>query len=169
MVDLEEIRKRAEKATPGPWSAVHKQTQSFVDYPKSGHAYVGTTSMWSNGNGPSPDSCKANADFIAHARTDIPALLAALDAKTAEVERERAAREAAQGMITSFATLLDCGTDQIAAQVTDLKRQLAEARKQLGAFVGAWDECAGEEGDTFPQRFTDAVVRNLNAQEIKHD
>lgn len=91
---LAEIRARAEKATPGPWKWAN-------------HDCAGGLTEWIEG----PDGkCVpgialfdcfyfepqgSNAAFIAHARTDIPALLSAVEALQAEVAtaRDTAARE----------------------------------------------------------------------------
>jgi hypothetical protein len=75
---LEAIRQRVEKATPGPW----KYSEGVGSYPATilsekgevvaaGDEYYGMT--------------ENDANFIAHARTDIPALLDHI----AEVETER--------------------------------------------------------------------------------
>lgn len=81
MLDLEAIKKRAEAANKGPWT--------WGDYPDidnrpcpslvGAHGY-GVLSCDGEANGPT----EANAAFIAHAREDVPGLVA-------EVERLRAA------------------------------------------------------------------------------
>lgn len=86
---LAEIRKRAEAATPGPWEPRDPDWWQLEDpdyadktdgIQAAGRSIMGTC-----------DGCPAgkydDAVFIAHARTDIPALLA-------EVERLRAERDA---------------------------------------------------------------------------
>lgn len=87
--DLEAIRARKDAATPGPWDA-----------PLLG-------GVWTDDDGGgwiTTDAEDANAEFIAHARTDIPDLLEAIDRlrsmlidaeteaqmQAAEVERLRA-------------------------------------------------------------------------------
>jgi predicted amidohydrolase YtcJ len=60
---LQAIRERADKATPGPWDIIL------------------------NGHNIKVERTPANIDFIAHARTDIPALLAALDAANARADK----------------------------------------------------------------------------------
>lgn len=74
--DIDAIKERAEKATPGPWESVRS-------YPSTAdHSFVlgddGCESVTS-------DILTVDADFIANARTDIPALLAYI----AELEAER--------------------------------------------------------------------------------
>ena len=93
---LEEIRARAEAATPGPWRwrgllAAKGSEQTYAGYPQrvfgrntdpvdTSPALIAETF-----DGHS-DTAPPNADFIAHAREDIPYLLA-------EIERLRAALE----------------------------------------------------------------------------
>ena len=74
MLDLDAIEARAEAATPGPWME-----------PRNGLG-LGWTIFPKNSKGWSIATCDSgtDADFIAHARTDIPNLLAALDELEAE-------------------------------------------------------------------------------------
>lgn len=122
MVDLEEIRKRVEKATAGPWES---QAHAYGCNIYETHKDRAPRAKLGYGTGPAiprhgdQAECEANADFIAHARTDIPALLAALDAKTAEVEKQTA--HIASQNVQLFA---------LETEITDLKRQLAEARER---------------------------------------
>lgn len=74
-LDREAMRRRAEAATPGPWS--------ISQYPQSAFVHAG-------GGGTFGPARKPDAEFIAHARTDVPALLDALGAAEAEVDRLRA-------------------------------------------------------------------------------
>ena len=73
--ELQAIRERAEAATPGPWK--HKKTyiSTITTEPESDDFIV-----WGDGG----VDKETDAEFIAHARTDIPALLDALAAVTAE-------------------------------------------------------------------------------------
>jgi hypothetical protein len=57
--EIKEIRERCDKATPGPWEC-HDLGPTLVEMPKSKPAQV---YKW------------VDADFIAHARKDIPKLL----------------------------------------------------------------------------------------------
>lgn len=92
MIDIDAIRARAEAATPGPWEW---NTERF----KGG--WSGITGK-DNAEILFPNHCNdgddgyawfedfpndADAAFIAHAREDIPALLAEVDRLTAENER----------------------------------------------------------------------------------
>ncbi len=74
-LDLEAIKARAEAAWPGPWAG----TPERVGYYDDGRWFtIAHMSAW---EGPAVDG--PNAEFIAAARTDVPALVA-------EVERLQA-------------------------------------------------------------------------------
>jgi predicted alpha/beta hydrolase len=77
MLDLDAIEARAEAAAPGPWRE-----------PKNGLG-LGWTIFPKNSKGWSIATCDSgtDADFIAHARTDIPALVAELRAAREAKER----------------------------------------------------------------------------------
>jgi len=60
--ELKEIEARANAATPGPWSSISEDAAS--DYASVG-PFVETA-----------EQCETNCKFIAHARDDIPKLLA---------------------------------------------------------------------------------------------
>ena len=75
---LEEIKARADVATPGPWTvhAPHHYTEAAIHGPEGdGHGII--VSTYTGAINPLQDVA-----FIAHARTDAPALLA-------EIERVR--------------------------------------------------------------------------------
>lgn len=100
--ELSAIRERAAKATAGPWSA-YSNGQPLDDLPKAFAAWLAKDEARPrNARGDphcdcsvgGPPTCHGNfrssdAAFIAHARQDVPALLA-------EVARLRAALEAAK-------------------------------------------------------------------------
>src|SRR5690606_5031629 len=114
-LDLDAIRERAEAATPGPWEAREgdlegKPASEYVrtllanrerDETTSGRLFLtlapnpidperGATVVPAlTGDGP---QAEANATFIAHTRTDVPALLA-------EVDRLATALVAAEGRL----------------------------------------------------------------------
>ena len=68
--ELDQIRARANAATPGPWEVVRKRSLTAI--------------------APLPDWvcswCTPNATFAAHARTDVPALCDALEAAMEALE-----------------------------------------------------------------------------------
>lgn len=69
---LAEIKARAEKATPGPWTdgTVNARMERLRD----GNIFVGI-----NVKTTSEVAMLYDADFIAHAREDVPALIAAYE------------------------------------------------------------------------------------------
>jgi hypothetical protein len=72
---LEEIETRAEKATNGPWKASHKVGN--LSYISDKNGSVASVSRWCWQEA-FPDENVPTADFIAHARTDVPCLVKAL-------------------------------------------------------------------------------------------
>ncbi len=101
-IDLEGIRARERAATPGPWCISEKGNT------------VKSLSIDGICHGMSPK--QTDAEFIAHARQDIPALLDALDKKDAEisklsqdVEHLRALLDRAVEEIKRFGSCQACG------------------------------------------------------------
>lgn len=89
-LDLDAVSRRCEAATPGPWKAYHRDG-SYSPADDESNAGLGLEV-----DGP-PDAVlrgtyrrSADAQFIAHAREDIPALLA----RVRELEQEAAALRA---------------------------------------------------------------------------
>ncbi len=90
---VEEARERAEKATPGPWRVPgHARFQVVEEKGLPGDAAIAVTYS-DERQGRTQAESYTNAQFIAHAREDVPALCDALSAKIAEVERERGLEE----------------------------------------------------------------------------
>ena len=110
-IDLEAIAARCEAATPGPWEVL---SDELVD------------TVWLNAATPEDDKPialfdyrpgtlnRANADFVAHARQDVPVLLAAM-----------------RSMQQRIQDLLEANNREIKARV-EAKRQLEEAMAKLG-------------------------------------
>lgn len=87
--DLAEIKQRADKATPGPWEWTGRVLVGGLKridglWNRRGELVVGQDKI----NAERLDIY--DAEFIAHARTDVPLLIADLEARTAEVEALRA-------------------------------------------------------------------------------
>lgn len=91
---LQEIKDRCEAATPGPWYVCPYTgwIQSENPYGK-GEMHLADIRGWGHLTGKGQGACsmdddeaykiqKANAEFIAHARQDIPALLTYIDEVT---------------------------------------------------------------------------------------
>lgn len=82
-IDLDTIEARANAATEGPWSVYSTIQAESVVVGASGRltATIATPSI-------APDDYGfANAEFIAHARTDVPALVAEVRAERAKLEK----------------------------------------------------------------------------------
>lgn len=75
MLDLEKIKKREKKATPGPWKVL---TATYIKpleiYINGGCVTIATA--WKEDDFGNELPMNGNAQFIAHAREDIPALIA---------------------------------------------------------------------------------------------
>ncbi len=92
----EEIRKRAEKATKGPWRVVIDDSESATTVAREcdsdahplvedpGRDYIYDDCLDGELHS-EPFFREADAEFIAHARTDVPALLDEIDRLTAEL------------------------------------------------------------------------------------
>lgn len=85
---IKDIAERAEKATPGPWQSRHEfdwdgmcEIIGAIDGPDDGRFHYTVVCDINE----APDEWEANRQFIIHARTDIPALLAHITA----LEKER--------------------------------------------------------------------------------
>ncbi|WP_255951610.1 hypothetical protein [Streptomyces odontomachi] len=70
----QEIRTRAEAATPGPWCTDLWEIYQGAEYEPGLSSWVGETCRAED-----PDGARADAAFIAGAREDVPALLAEID------------------------------------------------------------------------------------------
>lgn len=99
MIDIAAIKARADKATAGPWELsphsigkggwISGEHGSYTDIVIN----AGT------------DRALTNADFIAHARTDIPALIAALEASEAARVKAEQERDALKEALKPFAKI----------------------------------------------------------------
>jgi hypothetical protein len=119
MIDLAAIRKRAEAATPGPWKVEKNEKNATsgknwllayfglkIDHAenKDYHYFLTTDNVRASNL---VGGCDKDSEFVAHARTDIPALLD-------ELERIRAAalelREALKNESSNFRKLGEAHT-----------------------------------------------------------
>ena len=87
-LDLDAIWARADKATPGPW---HKEHDEYGCVDIGNYGWVATGPFVPQYDVDSPQG-QADAEFIAHAREDVPALLAEVTALRAELDAVRALR-----------------------------------------------------------------------------
>lgn len=78
MSELDEIRARADAASKGPWHEFYvpnmrPDEREYGDWIiDSVETFIASTHIWT-------DRGKLDAEFIAHARTDVPRLVAAVD------------------------------------------------------------------------------------------
>ena len=92
-------RERCEKAIPGPWETYGDRYATWLIHKTGGWVFACVTDVKKNPadgqdnpeHDPTGQRAANTAAFIAHARTDLPAALDALDAKDAEIERLRVA------------------------------------------------------------------------------
>ncbi len=90
-VDRDAIRARAEAATPGPWCTgrwprlqVGEGVYDVAGSPAVWHHYDTGSPLW-DGEDDEDSRVETDTVFIVHARTDVPALLDALDAAEARI------------------------------------------------------------------------------------
>lgn len=116
---LTEIRGRLDKATTLPWwQGPHYRTDV--------HSIMGRVAVVGNLGAP---QAIADAEFIAHAREDIPYLLdqlAAAEARASQAERER---DAANLHTKMFARAAD--TEKAEREIQKMRAEAAEARADL--------------------------------------
>jgi hypothetical protein len=77
---IAEIQQRAEAATPGPWSTHEDWPGRVFSDGNPNYLHIARTTGW---------NAEANERFIAHAREDVPALLAELSTVRAELRVAR--------------------------------------------------------------------------------
>lgn len=142
--DIAEMRARVNAATEGPWAY---RTHEIDDWgvirttaTKSRRVVATARAGGSSGLDPhrqaGDDPCRSNGEFIAHARSDMPRLLDAIEALTAENARLRKQVEYEQR----------CGAEYVAslADVRAENAQLASERDTLrDAVAEGWSIIGG--------------------------
>jgi hypothetical protein len=145
---VEEIRQRAEKATPGPW-----ETRFMY---RMWHA-VRTNARSLGLLLQSKDNDWADSDFTAHARTDVPALVTSHEALRAEVERLRQIARYSKEMVDYVADTLpqrNCDADEpssfplmrcwvseaMVVQARDIQRAIADIKPARTPSVDTQEE-----------------------------
>lgn len=122
------IQERAEKATEGPWV----QDVLLVRDDENGVLRtIAHCTRWYNAQ-PRPEEAEANAEFIAHARQDIPDLLAEVSRLTAALEeRDKTIEQLVEQLHAGLADYADAKSAlaQQAEDVTRLKAALEAVRR----------------------------------------
>ena len=135
MIDIPAIKARADKATDDRFSLAG----TYFDH---------VTNMWLSGvhidghggsgpaiviKGNSVEFCNALRDFIAHARTDIPALIAALEASEAARVKAEQERNALKDALTNSCNLLENYIDTFGDMSGANRADLNDYRRALEA------------------------------------
>lgn len=168
-LDLDSIEARANAATEGPWLAHDERSDLREENPDVNPMWV-VAHMEPNGviwvrdiadiGGGEQD--ETDAEFIAHARTDVPALVAALREARAEVERLRTLAD------DNWRSLEREATEHARTQ-TAADRLLAEAAAHLRAIGVPKRGEPLSEGEQ--ARFSAAIERGLRkrAEDLAED
>lgn len=88
-LDLDSIEARANAATPGPWCTDSWEIYQGTEYEPGISEWIGETCRGMT----TPAQDRADAAFIAAARTDVPALVAEIRRLRAELATERSQHE----------------------------------------------------------------------------
>jgi len=93
-LDFDAIRERAAAATPGPWTADHEWCQ--INTPDGRRLFE--VLLGDNDTRENAQQAIADAEFVAHANQDVPALLAEVASLTAELEQMKQVVAAARSV-----------------------------------------------------------------------
>lgn len=115
-IRLAKIEARANAATPGPWSP-----ETLGAVLRSDGRQLACVSVC----GDPPSTRDANAAFIAHAREDVPALVAEARCLTAEVTEATAQRDAAREDLAAVEEYL-AGIVRVWQRASDEERRMAD-------------------------------------------
>lgn len=133
--ELAEIRARAEAATPGPWVVESGNWTGGEPW----HQYRPAVPVKGRMFGGEPLTTEEDAEFCAHARTDVPRLLAAYEEATRTAEECRSARDLWEGRATSEQTAWRLAAEAWEARATQAERQRDEALARADALAAAVD------------------------------
>lgn len=138
---LAEIKAREQATTPGPWEEKTNRHPQCNGEPWGWISGSSGNITWSGYIG------KTNADFIAHARTDIPALLAEVERLKKDRDNLKAQLDmygGDEGITSALQEAVDCRKEAAAANLekAKLNRQIATLEKALElACEDAADSC----------------------------
>lgn len=157
-LDLDAIRARTEAATPGPWAAGRENVNEL-------HWTLPANTLDRNGRRSyvaESESLLPDWEFIAHARTDVPALLA-------EVDRLRELADAARLLGSARMVLDRCAETQIGG----CRAEAAAMAQQIVDLIGhsvtdepphALVELERLRADSVPRSALVAVLAELDAE-----
>ena len=94
-IDTKAIRARADAATAGPWRRIGSLSLDSCVLAGAPHDITMNVDVQS-------DDARADAEFIASARADVPVLCDAVDERDAEIARLRAELAALRGAVAAF-------------------------------------------------------------------
>ena len=123
-LDLQSIRARLKEITDGPWLAEYSGEQGDCVIPAdadSTREAVCITRLYHRHN---------DAEFIAHARTDVPALLGEVDQLRDDLDMEAATARSLATYIVAALELLGSKSEDAADLVPLLRARLAESSLQ---------------------------------------
>lgn len=120
---LEEIKGRIEKATPGPWKAKKNCAGSFVVH---GEGTDESYFAWLCSRG----ETSADFDFIAHARQDMPALIAEVEQlQTAQLKAFNAGYDVQQKHIDETVRQYGAEIDRLTGERDEARQDCANAER----------------------------------------
>lgn len=151
---LDEIRARADAATPGPWGVWTSMDNTRDILSEAEHPAVPLAGLYGRDGSEHPTAGEdADADFIAHARSDIPYLLDRLATSEQEAARLRERLAAILACTTAGATrwpMIASGQGRaFALACLEADALLAghdDATEALGATTAPEAERAGPDG-----------------------
>lgn len=129
---LAEIKAREQAATPGPWEEKTNRHPQCNGEPWGWISGAAGNITWSGYVG------KTNADFIAHARTDIPALISEVEQMTKQLEEWRTTYIRMKEQWKHDCDLLvQAGNDNVAKdqQIATLEKALELACEEISDYA----------------------------------
>ena len=125
-LDIAAIKARADKATAGPWDKVTPDDTRINSQSAEIAITLGNYETdW--------EKMEWDASFIAHARTDIPALIAALEASEAARVKAEQERNALKDALTNSCNLLENYIDTFGDMSGANRADLNDYRRALEA------------------------------------
>ena len=182
-IDLDAIEARANAATDGPWSVYQTMHAEPKVVNSTGHWPAGEVANASN----SPaDYGNADAEFIAHARTDVPALVAEVRRLREDADEDASVRDMLASLLTSTANALKGEPEQLwmhdwsdlpqvagqhAAGLRTLSDTVALLTRERGELLAAIARvralCAGADDSEYTTVFAAAVLAALDVRLLR--